>query len=548
MYMGAGPTASSLNNAILQLLPGEAEDPDSTMIAFGNADLTDSVEVRVLARTTGTTDVRVIMVTTNNEVLANVAYRKVSTITNTYKLNLSTISTDTASITPVDSLTKETLKWATIAAYHSTLQLFAHEEEPREPGGCQTCINHDMVCSPSFVNRVRVFALCYGTTWVDLRNCCRKHDIQYWCATNYLEKLFADENVAACFRYTVKEHIENLVPWYCGGKFVGALLGDIQGAIIQQLTRLVLLAIHPGDGRIGGGAEANSCLCDGTAATLNCFTGEMLCEGTLPYLSLGGPSGCACNSSNYFQYAITPHVPGATYSWSVIGGGSVSFTGTDGTATIYATADATVKVTVTLPCGTVTLSKSIVVGKPDKPKFSLPWICRNKTTAILIESPDCVDSWTITTSAGVVIDQIGSKAFFMHVTAFSPSTYSITIVATRCGIQSDPVTVYGFVQNCLVGMNKSLISQETTSDGEQMEIAQIFPNPASSVLQILLPDGRSIQGVKLYNPLGNLVRDLPMAGAQAGFMDVSDLPVGHYMVEIREANGVSTFRKVKLIR
>jgi hypothetical protein len=65
---------------------------------------------------------------------------------------------------------------------------------------------------------------------------------------------------------------------------------------------------------------------------------------------------------------------------------------------------------------------------------------------------------------------------------------------------------------------------------------QLYPNPASGRVQVEVPASFGGGEARLLNPLGQLLRQIPLTGNTA-FLDVSGLPAGVYIVRVRGAAG-----------
>jgi len=71
------------------------------------------------------------------------------------------------------------------------------------------------------------------------------------------------------------------------------------------------------------------------------------------------------------------------------------------------------------------------------------------------------------------------------------------------------------------------------------------PNPASESLNIMMPDYSDVQGVSIYNSVGQLVRSVNLPRANQTIISVSDLLSGIYFVTVYREDGVSTRSFVK---
>ncbi len=180
---------------------------------------------------------------------------------------------------------------------------------PRVPGDA-VCINHDLECTLGGLGKfyLMVDVPCKGRVVVDgAQDCCREHDIHWWCASNYAEKMAADAEVAACMGLKALETIYQELPWWCWivltPPAIGVLALLLSAAFTLLVTLILWIGAHDwkGTGLIGGGHEANSCLCGGDVPTYQCDHPEdgLLCD--RPPVRHGG-SGEACYECYYYMH------------------------------------------------------------------------------------------------------------------------------------------------------------------------------------------------------------------------------------------------------
>ncbi len=73
---------------------------------------------------------------------------------------------------------------------------------------------------------------------------------------------------------------------------------------------------------------------------------------------------------------------------------------------------------------------------------------------------------------------------------------------------------------------------------------EIFPNPANNVLHI--NSGSEMNAVKIFDLTGRMVRHIDMGGAFNSSVNISDMQVGFYIIQVEDLNGaVSSSRFVK---
>jgi hypothetical protein len=73
----------------------------------------------------------------------------------------------------------------------------------------------------------------------------------------------------------------------------------------------------------------------------------------------------------------------------------------------------------------------------------------------------------------------------------------------------------------------------------------LFPNPATNVLTIRMPSATGALQLRVLDALGRVVRTGTLTNPQRGELDVSALPTGAYLLELRDADRSWVQRFVK---
>lgn len=144
-------------------------------------------------------------------------------------------------------------------------------------------ISHDLICTG--VGDVWRLSVPCTETYVNLNSCCLTHDIDLWCGPSDAEQIIPggilewitrlNLALAACVAGKVFEAYLNAdIPWYCGGKITGIILGAIaavvMGAVFLVATEAAVLLMWGAlDERLGlVGQHKDSCLCGGETPTV----------------------------------------------------------------------------------------------------------------------------------------------------------------------------------------------------------------------------------------------------------------------------------------
>lgn len=124
-------------------------------------------------------------------------------------------------------------------------------------------------------------------------------------------------------------------------------------------------------------------------------------------------------------------------------------------------------------------------------------------------------------------------------------TYKFTFnTAGTYDYQCDPHAAMGMIGKINVNP-KTVTSSQTLADGG--EKIQLYPNPASQYMQILIPhDYAAIRSVKVYTIAGSVVDEKVLSGnAESLRYDVSQFRNGIYLMEITTGNQRNVLKFIK---
>lgn len=584
-YVGLGPSANYSLTTVANPLPGEIEDPDPMKLGFGNDALTDSADIQVkLRRNMVSNGYRAVVInTTAGQVLANISFRPTSGSATTYELDIPGPSLGT--IDPVDSVFNETLKWTAVGAYLATVHTIAAVDPGCPCAGqnssCTVHYPHDDACTgagaggsgPFNINRIRVFALCYGTTWVDVRHCCKSHDRELWCtprASRGVSVQMINFSFFGCVASSVASHVASKVPWYCGGVITGGIVGAAQGLIaggaafaaVTVITNGQLIA---GDNcYISAGNELNSCMCGGNVQTMKCGSTEEMCKGITGNLDLLGLSGPACFCDpNPKTMEVTPPIAGATYSWHTEGGATATQDPLNPhKASVTVVGNGTVTVTIEIPgCNLVRkFTKKVSNGVPPKPVITthggnVP-TCIPRRPGTLFVADRLIDRsqavcpteyrLQVTSNAGgsIVASGAGGGAWSTNaywITArpdVEGVSFCVTITArNQCG-QSLPTTYCVSVDDdCPSVQGPTGIGHLSgLSTANYRDIGIMYPNPSTGKVKLIVEESDLGSPITVADANGSIVGTF-VAGSKEQVLAVQDLPQGMYIVTMETKNG-----------
>lgn len=89
-------------------------------------------------------------------------------------------------------------------------------------------------------------------------------------------------------------------------------------------------------------------------------------------------------------------------------------------------------------------------------------------------------------------------------------------------------------------------SPSASTDNFGLEMVSMYPNPASNVLNIVLPDNYELNGtVKVYNTLGQMVYNTSLSASNHHSIDVSGYQSGVYFVKVQNGSQTKTLQFVK---
>ncbi|MDZ4681850.1 MAG: T9SS type A sorting domain-containing protein, partial [Saprospiraceae bacterium] len=87
-----------------------------------------------------------------------------------------------------------------------------------------------------------------------------------------------------------------------------------------------------------------------------------------------------------------------------------------------------------------------------------------------------------------------------------------------------------------------LVSSEEEKVTAQM--VQVFPNPANNEFNVILPEGAGSFAVSILDMTGSLL-GTNLSGSENLRMDISHLPSGIYLLEIKMAGGIIAEKIIK---
>ncbi len=549
IYVGIGPEIGSQN--LHRLLPFETEDISPTTFFLGDEQGVDSISITVFARIRQDTISIVIMTTNDSTLLASFSFKKVGIPENSYILNLQNPPDSSLITADANSTINDEIKWSSIISYMVILQADRHEKGMRILSTCYTCINHDLICSPERVNRIKVWTVCNGWLWVDLTDCCYNHDINYWCASCVEQKRDADRNVGGCFTDKIRTAIKKRVSgscWWWWGSIIRAQASSIGG-----IVSAVLYWVNPYEGRIGMGYNANSCLCPGgTVRTKWCDHNETLCEGTDPEVLITR-AGNNCLAPFDDTIIIIPPIVDATYTATTWGGVSVT-NQTSNYFYIHVTASGGITITINAPCGIFTMVKNINVGAAATPKvFFKTRFCYPTFPITTVQAnSDGAYSYEWTVTGGVSIVSNNCSSIVLQASGANLD-YCINVRGLgSCGNSS-------FRQFC--GNSGDCAGEYTLDWGESnrkittqnssiLNDINIYPNPANNIVSIELPQSSSYHYCTIHNLIGSKVLNEVYFSKDTKHieLDMSNYTSGSYIFTFVDESNKKKTEIVKILR
>lgn len=597
-YVGIGPSANYAEATIAGLLPFEVEDPTPMVLGFGDVDLADSADIEVRCRhNVVNNNMRLVMRNvTANKVIANICLRPAAA-PGEYELDIPPGS-DVGTIHPVDSIKTETLKWLAVGTYLTTIQTVAAVDPDCPCAGtntpCTVHYPHDDICTgfgsggtgPFNINRVRVFAPCYGTTWVDLLSCCQDHDRSLWCttrSTRFFGVQWINIQLMACIAAKVTVAVAGRVPWYCGGAIVGAIAGAAQGLFIGRAAFLVVTVLTNGqlitgdNCYISAGDELKSCMCGGDVQTLRCRDGQEMCKGKNGLQDLQGPTGevCICDPDDHTgTMEVTPVIPGATYSWFAEGDATVTQDPAHPErATVSATGNGTITVIVEIPgCGlNKKFTRKVTNGVPPKPVIktfggAVPTcIPRRPGTLFTVDhdlwnSPStCPTEYKLqftSNAGGTILD--GSAAlekwstkgtWFTARPDLEGTQFCVTVTArNKCG-ESEPTTFCVNVDDDCPPVNGTIAGPDVSDvpmTGLAADQDVLYPNPATGSVTLRMADAELGATISVVDMGGNVIVMAPVQSKEVA-IDLAGVPAGPYIVNITKGRS-TVARQLVVVR
>lgn len=174
-------------------------------------------------------------------------------------------------------------------------------------------------------------------------------------------------------------------------------------------------------------------------------------------------------------------------------------------------------------------------------------------TTLLIIDPNPYNGDTLYYNYGIV-DSVSHNAIRITGTSGIPGESGSSIIKVE---NNQSYTSYGVlslsnglthsrISNRHFYAFKNIISDDLThvsSLGTESPKASIYPNPATSTLQIKLPHSKAIISLKIFNNLGKQI--LAFEGTQFSEIDISTLSHGVYYLRITTDSFIETHRFIK---
>lgn len=302
-----------------------------------------------------------------------------------------------------------------------------------------------------------------------------------------------------------------------------AQTGSHRMRIVAEMITMSLMApgggaedISPCPSMLGGGAPTGGL--SGVSGEVHDYTviiSEAGADGCGQFFVNLGGNQSLCEGTPLVLDATTPDA--TSYSWS---NGAT-------TPTISVTTGGTYTVTITSEdCGTIT--DQVTVTLLDAPSFD----------DITVYSSGNAFSFGVAGASNVtgyswdLGDGNTSTAQTVNHNYASDGTYTVTLTVTNeCGEYTDEITVQ-------VGETSGIQESNLTKD------LQIFPNPASSILNIRLNNGE-INAISIKDVLGQEVL-VEQAKGQNTAVQVAHLPQGTYFINIETTRG-NLVKKLMLV-
>jgi len=133
---------------------------------------------------------------------------------------------------------------------------------------------------------------------------------------------------------------------------------------------------------------------------------------------------------------------------------------------------------------------------------------------------DCYDFTILDAYGDGICCSYGNGSYTLEVTGGS-------VLASGGSFASSEVTNF-----CLPSVSSYALPLNV-NEGNGLSTVNIYPNPASTFINVDVLNGRRIGRINIYNTVGTLVKTLEMNGSEKE-IDISELPTGLYIISIED--------------
>ena len=167
--------------------------------------------------------------------------------------------------------------------------------------------------------------------------------------------------------------------------------------------------------------------------------------------------------------------------------------------------------------------------------ITLPSSTTLLTAATSDPEGDLLRHWWVVTSVPV-----GANPVFDHQGLAVTNVSGLTVAGTYTFTLRCFDDLHMATRNVQVVVNNALGLADATS----LDSVKLFPNPTTDILNIALPQSTQLNGIDVYNSIGQLVLSVPNESAIAK-IHVSGLPSGNYFIKMNTSNGIINGRFVR---
>jgi len=171
---------------------------------------------------------------------------------------------------------------------------------------------------------------------------------------------------------------------------------------------------------------------------------------------------------------------------------------------------------------------SMVAPSPD-------WFIAVNSLDLRSGNPALNNGWKDTFTVDVFAYDSGTDNGANYTSGNSPNTPVPVSMASGAPINGNKMATITFT------LNSSTLSVGSVS---AIENVRVYPNPATSVLNISDTTSQSIKTIELYNVLGRRVNIITSETSTTTSIDTSELPSGVYLLRLTDGSDKVSNRKV----